>query len=97
MAERTRNFSTDERFYVYGSIKSSRWDFFGLKDDLFVSRKEQKDWEALRKDMPSFKYIIFDRIELAKKPDNPFFKYIAENKLKYNKITLDEFFVYILK
>ena len=97
MAERTRNFSTDERFYVYGSIKSSRWYFFGLKDDLFVSRKEQKDWEALQKDMPTFKYIIFDKIELAKKPDNSFFKYITENKLEYNKITLDEFFVYILK
>ena len=97
MAKRTNNFSNDERIYVYGSIRSSRWYFFGLKDDLFVSRKEQRDWEALQMDMPLFKYIIFDKVELAKNPNNPFFQYITKHKSEYNKITLDEFYVYVLK
>ncbi len=97
MREETHNFTTGERIYIYGSIRSSRWYFFGLADNLFVSRKEQKDWDVLGEEMGTFKYLIFDRAEILKKPDNPFYIYAKSHESQYNKAALSEFDIYSLK
>jgi len=97
MAEKTANFTNGERIYVFGSIRSSRWYFFGLQDNLFVSRKEQLDWEILDIEINTFRYLIFDKFEIMKEPETPFYAYARNNANNYDISYLNEFEIYTLK
>ncbi len=94
LAQRTDNFTNGERIYMYGSIRTSRWYFVSLPEDLFVSRK---DWGPLAADFKTFKYIVFDKAELAKVPDNKFYDYVIQRDIYYNKEDFQNFYIYTFK
>lgn len=92
LLEKTRNFENGERTYIFGSIRSSRWQFSYVADDLIVSRK---DFKIMSPEFPNFKYIAIDTDEALKDPGNELLMFIKTNREFYDLIRLPGINVYM--
>ena len=82
LIENTNNFTNGDRTIIYGSIRSGRWTFKEVRDDLVVIRKEFE----LKCEYQNFKYIVFDKTELTKSlinQPNVLYDFIERNKVDY--------------
>jgi 4-amino-4-deoxy-L-arabinose transferase-like glycosyltransferase len=94
MKDETSNFKTQDRIYIFGSIRTSRWYFDGLPEDLVISRK---DFDVMSAEFPNFKYIAIDPVEEIKNPNNLLTQYIKLNEAKYAYMDLNGINLYTRK
>lgn len=80
LVRETNNFKTGERAIIYGSVRSGRWTFEDYPNKPVITRK---DFE-IRCDYATFKYIVFDKLELIKSEKNELHDYIEANTEFYN-------------
>jgi hypothetical protein len=84
----TNNFTNGERVYIFGSIRSSRWYFDDVKEDIVVSRK---DFDVMAVEFGDFKYIAVEDSEVIKNPQNALSEYLYQYKQKYDVIGMTGF------
>ena len=88
----TSNYTTNDRLFLFGSVRSSRWHFENAPEDKVIFRK---DYEVMYPEFPHFKYIALDQIELLKNQDNLLNQYVQQNLGLYDKIPVDGFDLYV--
>lgn len=86
LRDKTNNFTNGERVYVFGSIRSSRWYFEGIKTTIVVIRK---DFDIMAPEFPNFKYIGVEDSEDIKDPNNAMSVFLKQNADNYSVKDLD--------
>lgn len=86
-------FTKNERLYIYGSVRSSRWYSENTPENMFVFRK---DFEYMCVEFKNFTHFAFDQNDLPRDPDNLLIKYVRLNKDHFTKKSLFGFDIYTL-
>ncbi len=91
---KTEGFTTKDRIYIYGSVRSSRWYTEDIPPQVIVFRR---DFDVMCADFHTFTYFVFDMDDLPRDWNNALYTYVKESDALFEKEEKFGFWIYSLK
>jgi hypothetical protein len=90
LEQKTNNYTTNDKVYIYGSTRSSRWYKHGKGFAMF---EISKDFQTYCPRFNEFTYFIFEKDELARYGSNLLYEYVNQNR---DNFVLEEKFGFLI-